>query len=94
MQRLRRRVGAAVSAFCKSCGQRIEWATTYPNQRRMPIDAGSAGDPAGTVAVRREPGGGLTARYAAPGDILLPGEHRGRSHWASCPNAREHRAAR
>jgi hypothetical protein len=35
--------------------------------------------------------GALHYRYLKKGDELRPGEHRGRSHFSSCPNARQHR---
>lgn len=56
----------------------------------MPVDH----DPteAGNLAVRRDPEDGqLRARPAPAGAKLAAGERRGMSHFATCPNADQHR---
>lgn len=76
-----------MSARCTSCGALIIWAVTK-NGKPMPVDAVSA--PTGNIALvpdpdPREP---PTAQY-----LKTPGV-RYLSHFATCPNAAEHRKAR
>jgi hypothetical protein len=56
----------------------------------MPVDAGSAGDPGGDLAVWRDGGqawGPLRARVLTAGERPGAGEILGRSHWGTCVNA-------
>lgn len=77
---------------CSSCGASIVWTRTAKG-RAMPVNAGSAGDQAGTLAIRRQ-GGELVCRVLRKGEDPLPGEYRGVAHWATCPTAGQHRKAR
>jgi len=79
-------------AECKSagCGQRIAWARTVPGGRAMPVNAGSAGDPDGTLAVWRQDGK-LLCRVLKKGEEPGQGQWRGVAHWTTCAKAAEHR---
>jgi hypothetical protein len=75
------------NARCRSCGERILWAETVKG-RRIPIDV----QPAHDGNIRLEPQG----QHAPPLAIVLTGQienntQRWRSHFASCPNAAQHR---
>jgi hypothetical protein len=67
---------------CRSCQAPVQWAITE-NGKRMPLDA----DPV--------PGGGVTELGTdADGALLVratPNAGTRSSHFASCPNAKEHR---
>ena len=69
-------------ATCKSCGARIMWCITITG-KRMPVDARES--PRGNLTLEPQPDGELLARYVPPGE----GTHS--SHFATCPNAAEHR---
>ncbi len=76
-------------ARCKSCGAPIWWATTT-HGRPIPIDRKPAAD--GNVTLERVPGGELRALvHAGQSAALLTGQMRWRSHFASCPQASQHR---
>jgi hypothetical protein len=77
-------------ATCRSCPAKIDWAK-LPNGKAIPVDRASADDPAGNLAVSRQEDGRLAARYLKGREDPGPGEHRGISHFAACPNARQHR---
>ena len=72
-------------AVCRSCGAEIEWARTEAG-KSIPLDLGEVEN--GNLAVE---GGVVRVRRA--GD-LAAFEPRRRSHFASCPYARQHRKAR
>ena len=78
-------------AECRSCRIPIDWAQ-LPGGKPVPVDRDSAGDPNGTLAVRRTPAGTLQARVLKSGEQTQPGEVRGISHFASCPQAATWRA--
>ena len=69
-------------ATCKSCGARIMWAVTSTG-KKMPVDARESSR--GNLTLERQPDGELLARYVSPG----AGTHT--SHFATCPNADQHR---
>lgn len=74
---------------CRSCAAPIVWATT-PAGRLIPIDAQPVDD--GNVAVHRSLDGvHMYARVLKVGEEPEPGEGRGTSHFATCPNADAHR---
>lgn len=79
-----------MSARCGSCHSEIEWATSEAG-RAIPIDAQPVDD--GNLAVRRV-GNELHSRVVKPDDELGPDEKRGVSHFATCPNANQHRKPR
>lgn len=85
-----------MSENCRSCGAEIDWAVKEPtveNPRIVsnPINHDSADDPKGNLAVWRANGGILRFRNLHKGESPAPGEHRAISHFATCPNAGEHR---
>ena len=81
-------------ARCKSpqCLAEIAWATTVPGGKAMPVNSGSAGDQAGTLAVWRA-NGQLLCRVLGQGEEPGPGEYRGVAHWSTCPAAKSHKRA-
>ena len=80
-------------AECRSCLIKIDWAQ-LPDGKPVPVDRSSAGDPSGNLAVRRTGAGTLLARVLKQGEQPEPGEVRGISHFATCPQAAEHRKER
>jgi hypothetical protein len=69
--------------WCHDCGQGIVGASTLPLYNGDPeidVDRGSAGDPAGLIAVWILPDSTLAARRLAAGEQPGPGEWRGREH--------------
>ena len=68
---------------CKSCGKRIFWARTEKNTM-MPVDAEPADD--GNVMLHE----GI-AFIVRSGDLFADGELKYKSHFATCPNAKQHR---
>lgn len=83
--------GAPLSATCGSCGAAIVWAT-LPTGSRMPLDAKPVLD--GNVAAYRDGAGDLLARALKAGEEPAAHEHRGVSHFVTCPNAKQHRRPR
>lgn len=69
---------AKAQTRCKSCGQLIVWGTTHPNGKRMPLDV-----PRVTMAQALDPLRPLA--NIAVVKVFTP-------HWATCPNAHEHRS--
>lgn len=72
-------------ANCKSCNASIEWVST-PTGKKMPID----GDPApdGNVVLRGGKAVVLGPEMLAELPANVP---RFKSHFATCPNAAQHR---
>jgi hypothetical protein len=85
-----RQLVAAMSR-CRSCGAPIRWAMTE-HGRRIPLDAASVGDGRfGTgLFVLRD--GGELAMAVPPG--VFPEQPHYVTHFATCPNASEHRRSR
>lgn len=77
-------------AMCTSCPAAIDWAL-LPSGKRVPVDHDSAGDPRGTLAVQRLDDGTLIARVLKGAEEPGAAEKRGTSHFATCPNAAQHR---
>ena len=67
---------------CKSCRADIEWCRT-PSGSLIPLDVGTT--ERGNIVVSRDLLGDKTATVVAPGQ----GDRV--SHFATCPNAKEHR---
>lgn len=75
---------------CKSCGAAIRWVLSATTGRRMPLDAEPSD--AGNVTVDQRMRGPTATVWPAgepPPADLGP---RYVSHFATCPNARRHRA--
>jgi hypothetical protein len=70
-------------ATCKSCGAPIVWAFVPRTGRRMPVDADPVDD--GNVILTRPSTSMAEAHVVAKG----AGTHV--SHFATCPQAAEHR---
>ena len=68
---------------CRSCGQKILWAIT-PANKRMPLDPTPVPD-GNIVLVTR---GEFLSPLAVTG---ASGSPRYKSHFATCPNAAQHR---
>lgn len=73
---------------CRSCGAAIVWAV-LPSGKAVPLDAQPV--VGGNVAAYRDHTGTLQARVLKAGEEPAAVEHRGVSHFATCPNAHEHR---
>lgn len=76
-----------MAATCKSCGAPVRWAKTIKG-RPIPLDPIPA--PNGNVIISEE---GTALVYAGPAGIAAryQDEPRYLSHFATCPNADEHR---
>ena len=74
---------------CRSCRAPIRWVGTESG-KMMPLDAEPyvGDDPRGLFVIRT--GGGKVTAIATSPDAF-PGEPVYRSHFATCPNASEHR---
>jgi len=70
---------------CKSCGKEIRWYKTVSG-RAMPVDAEPSEK--GTLDISSG-----VAKTAVKG-ITLPGTPLHLSHFATCPNAKQHRKAK
>lgn len=84
---------------CRSCHAAIDWAYAPEADpdgkvKSHPVDHDSADKPGGKLAVWRDDSGVLRYRYLRKGDQLRRGEHTGISHFATCPNAAQHRKDR
>ena len=69
------------------CGAQIAWARTVPGGKPMPVNRGSANDPAGNLAVWKQDGK-LWCRVLKAGEDPAEGQFRGVCHWATCVKAR------
>ncbi len=73
---------------CGSCPALIFWAQTE-NGKSMPVDAEPTPD--GNVILFATPAGGIRAHVLKKDEQPPPGAKRRQAHWASCPNANQHR---
>lgn len=78
---------------CRSCDAPLLWALTERG-RRMPLDPEpyAGDDPRGLFVLRHRDRPVPTALAATPD--AFPGERLYRSHFATCPNSRQHRRSR
>ena len=67
-----------MASRCKSCGAPIEWALTVKGSR-IPLDPGST------------PDGNINVGPDGVAHVVEPGQGVRISHFATCPNARQHR---
>lgn len=74
---------------CQSCGARIYWATTEAG-RDMPVDASPYPD--GNLATFLSPEGLIVRKY--DGHAVQKDAPRRKSHFATCPQAAQHRKDR
>jgi hypothetical protein len=90
-----------VASYCRSCGAAVVWVVTEPAGRRMPLDAEPAPD--GTVVITDRMGGLAWVLTRAELDELAAAEEntppegltpRYRSHFATCPEARQWRKSK
>lgn len=78
---------------CRSCGAPIVWARSVTTGRALPVDA----DPTPTGNLRLTPGhdGRPRAEVTGPPSLLDTEDgDRYVSHFATCPNADDHRTRR
>lgn len=68
---------------CRSCGADIIWTITA-NGKKMPVDAEPAERPQGVFHLDERESGEVHSRSAAGELVYL-------SHFATCPNADQHR---
>lgn len=78
------------TAACRSCGAPIIWMVMEGTGRNMPVDREP--DPEGTIIVLPRESLARTIHSVPP--LLPSGARRYRPHWASCPNADQHRRRR
>jgi hypothetical protein len=78
---------------CRSCGAAIRWAVAV-NGKRMPVDDQPMPD--GNLILSDPTPGAYapTVAYVDPGALLLDDPPRFVSHFATCPNADQHRKDR
>lgn len=74
---------------CRSCNAPIYWAKWPETGKNVPIDA--APSPTGNLAVSKPPTGLVVAHWRPD---LHASHPRRTSHFATCPNAAEHRKPR
>ena len=88
---------------CSSCGAPVLWAQILDDHgqrvkrddgrmRSMPVDAEPS--PAGNVVLFERPGEGIVCRVLRRGEQPRAGEKLRTSHFATCPNAPQHRRSR
>lgn len=70
-------------SLCASCQAPIFWVRT-PKGKSMPLDF--TPDPDGNVVIRDR-----LAHVLKAGELLVQGERRFTSHFATCANAAQHR---
>lgn len=73
-------------AECSSCGQRIVWVKTEAG-KQMPVDP----EPVSGGNLLLEALDGIDREWTAVVVQAIPGVPMYRSHFASCPQAAEHR---
>ena len=71
-------------SLCRSCGADVLWATTVVTGKAIPLDADPVDD--GNVVIRNG-----SAHVLSKNNPVRSDETRYRAHWATCPNAKEHR---
>lgn len=81
-------MGDPVSSQCRSCHAPIVWAITNTG-RRMPVDAEPAEN--GTLVLYESTPGEVHVAPASEHPTIVD---RHVSHFATCPNAAQHRRAR
>jgi hypothetical protein len=83
-------------ASCKSCGAAIRWVTVVRahgrGERAMPIDAEPSAT--GNVLLTGRNDRGPVARVLGAGESGVAGTPLYLAHFASCPNAKQHRKPR
>jgi len=75
-----------MTGACTSCGAPIVWASHVRTGNTMPFDAQPVPGEVWRIA---EQAGVLVAIHEPQG--VLEGEDAYRPHWATCPNAAQHR---
>jgi hypothetical protein len=81
-------------ADCRSCGAEIKWARTEKNGKPIPVDPEPV--EGGNLELHADDDGELVARALCGQEQTLPGmdlPDRYVSHFATCPNADQHRKA-
>lgn len=77
---------------CSSCGAPIVWAITAAG-KRMPLDPEPVAPEGAILAAHRRADGALEVRHVTSSLEMWPDEHPARTHYATCPNADQHRKA-
>ena len=78
---------------CKSCTAEVFWARTASG-KMIPIDADPVEGGNVHIVTRRVDGTPATVRVASQEELAHPGYDTYVSHFATCPDAREHRSKR
>lgn len=74
---------------CKSCGRYIIWAKSETTGRMMPVDAEPSAE--GTFVLLGFEDPPIAAKPDGSGDPLAAATARHTSHFATCPDADQHR---
>ena len=77
---------------CKSCGARIIWCKHITTGKSMPVDAVPSWD--GNIIVSECPESGTSMARVIAGRLegeMFADEPKHLSHFATCPNAKQHR---
>jgi hypothetical protein len=77
-----------MKGHCRSCGAPVRWVRTV-NGKTMPLDPDPTPD--GNIIAVVEPGGGRVAQVIGKDDLIDESVPRYKSHFATCPNADQHR---
>lgn len=75
---------------CKSCREKIRWATWATSGKAMPVDAEPVAEGTVFLFVRNETTL-LCEKVTEEALAAQPTRNRYTSHFATCPNAKQHR---
>lgn len=75
---------------CRTCGAPVEWARTAKAGKAIPLDVGEYAN-GNLDVIGRSEDGTPTVRVLTLDERLSAGRPLRRSHFASCPDAAEHR---
>lgn len=80
-------------ATCESCGAPIEWARFAESGKPIPLDVGIVANGNLEVVERRDGGDAIVRLLGRVDAELARDAGRGlrRTHFATCPNAKQHR---
>lgn len=79
------------SGNCKSCGAPVRWAITAATGARMPLDVEAVDDGNLGVVEWQSDGHRLATPIVAVNPTTALTRFRYTSHFATCPNANDHR---
>lgn len=83
-----------MSATCDSCGARVIWTLTLKTGRSMPVDELPSEDGNVVLCLEEDGKGPPISRVLSKGEHVDATTARHKSHFATCPNAAQHRRPR